>query len=60
MTMSTSSAPSAIACFVSNALTAEGVAPCGKPMTVHVFTPVSRSASDTKDTQIGLTQTEAK
>ncbi|CAG5144500.1 Uncharacterised protein [Streptococcus pneumoniae] len=60
ITISISSAPFWIASFVSNAFTAEVVAPKGKPTTVQTLTSVPSSPFLACSTQVGLTQTLAK
>lgn len=59
MTISTSSAPLAMASLVSKALTAVVLAPKGKPMTVHTFTPLPLSSCAASATWQGLTHTLA-
>ncbi len=44
----------------SSAFTSEGVAPSGKPITVHTTGEAPRSRSAQRRTCTGLTQTEAK
>ena len=58
ITISTSSAPLAIASLVSKALTAEVFAPKGKPITVHTFTSLPFSSSFASSIFAGFIQTE--
>ena len=58
ITISTSSAPLAIASFVSKALTAEVFAPKGKPITVHTLTLLPFNSSFASSIFAGFIQTE--
>ena len=58
MTISTSSAPFAIASFVSKALAEEVAAPRGNPITVQTFTSVPANCAFAKATRAGFTHTE--
>ena len=59
MTISISSAPFSQEFSVSKTFAAVDMAPSGKPMTAQVFTSVPFSCLATKETHMGLTQTEA-
>ena len=57
--MSSSTAPSAIACRASSAFTDEAIAPSGNPTTAQVFTVDPSSAFRTRSTQRPLMHTAA-
>ena len=60
ITISTSSAPFAIASLVSKALTSIVFAPKGKPITVQTFTSLPFKSLAANSTLVGFMQTEAK